>query len=158
MSRRRARPGALVAVTGLVLLGCGRADDAGEPATAADTFLRAAAEDGLEVDGGCVEALAARLSPADARAVVAAGPDGTPADLSPQGAAVVARLLTCADRAGLADLMVDDLGALGSDVDAECVRDVIAGLDLDATFSSDDPAAGNDALFEAVVPCADGAD
>ncbi len=160
MSRRRARGGALVALTGLALLACGGADDddAGEPATAASTFLRAAEEDGLEVDPGCVEALAARLSPADARAVVSAGPGGSPEDLSPQGAAVVDRLLTCADRGGLADQMVDDLEALGSDVDAQCVRDVIAGLDLDAAFASGDPGAGDDVLFEAVVPCADGAD
>jgi hypothetical protein len=155
VSRRRARPGALVAAAGLVLLGCGRADGNGEPATAADTFLRAAEDDGLEVDEGCVEALAARLSPADARAVVDAGPDGSPADLSPQGARIVDRLLTCADPDALADLMVEELEALGSEVDAECVRDVIAGLDLDAAFSSGEPAAGSDVLFEAVVPCAD---
>jgi hypothetical protein len=164
VSRRHARAGALVAVTGLVLLGCGRADDGGAPAAtpdaadAADTFLRAAERDGLDVDAGCVQALAARLSAADVRAVVAAGPGGSPEDLSRDGAATVDRLLTCADRGGLADQLVDDLEALGSDVDAQCVRDVIAGLDLDAAFAAVDPGAGNDALFEAVVPCADGAD
>jgi hypothetical protein len=146
--------GPLVAATlVLVLGGCG-ADDrpSSRSATAADVFLQGAADDGIEVDPACVEELAGELSEEDARAVVEAGPRGRPDDLSPAGAAVVGRLLACADRESLAQALVADLEALGSSVDDSCVREVLTGLDLSTIL---DRADGQDVLFEAVVPCAE---
>lgn len=140
-----------VAVLAGLVVSCADGDDSEPSADAADTFLRAAADDGLVVDETCVDDLADQLSESDARAVIEAGPDGTPEDLSDQGVAIVDRLLTCADRAALADVIIADLEELGSDVDGDCVRDVVEQLDLDAVFAG----GGDDELFEAVVPCAE---
>jgi hypothetical protein len=135
---------------GLVLVagaGCGDDDD-GSSGTSFTGDARAElvrltvdgmADQGIGVDRGCVEELAAQLPDDDARALVEAYPDGDP-ELSESSRGIGSQLLTCADRADLVDALVGSLLATAP-VSEDCIRPVLEALDVGqlAALLSPDP-------------------
>lgn len=144
-----------LAVGTLVLAGCGDddggADLSGAQQQAVDQLMDSAGEAGFSVELGCVEGLAADLSEEDAEAIVAAGPDGD-ADLSAEGEALSDQLLSCVDEDDLIDTFIEQIEASGQEVDDECVRDALDGMDIASMIASggDEPPAE---LIEAVLGC-----
>jgi hypothetical protein len=78
---------------------------------------------------------AAQLSDDDAQAILDAEGDEDP-DLSPEGMALTAELLSCADADAIKDQLVEQLP---EGVDADCVRDALEGVDLDDFVSGGEP-------------------
>jgi hypothetical protein len=113
--------------------------------------IEAAAVEGLELDAGCVDQLAAQLTDDDARALVDAGIDGVPA-LSAHGDALTAQLLTCVDEEALVDLFVDGLEQSGEAFDEACVRANLDDVDLGEARGEDESSRD---LLGAVVDCVD---
>ena len=144
-----------LAVGALALAGCGGDDGGGDLSgpqqQAVDQLLDSTGEAGFSVERGCVEDLAADLSEEDAQAIVAAGPDGD-ADLSAEGEALSDQLLSCVDRDDLIDTFIEQIEASGQDVDDDCVRDALEGMDIASMIASggDEPPAE---LIEAVLGC-----
>ena len=124
-------------------------DDAGEPGdaggseltedqqTAADQLLAIGEDEGLPFDVDCVEQQAAKLSDEDAAAIVAAGPDGD-VELSADGDAVTRGLYDCIDNELLVDRFIDEMQTSGADVDEQCMRDALEGVNLAAMFAESD--------------------
>lgn len=137
----------------LVLAACGDDDDgaSGVQGEAASQAIEAAQAEGLALDEGCVNDLAAQLSDEDAQAIIDAGPDGD-ADLSPEGQALTAELLTCVDQDELIDVFIQGLEESGQEVDENCVRENLEGVDLSSALGSEDepPAELINAVFECV--------
>lgn len=141
----------LASVFALAVAGCG--DDDGpelssDQATAAQSVIDAAAEDGVTLDEDCVRDVAAQLSDADA---ALAAEDDT-AVLSPEGEALGVQLLDCADEDAIVDLFLAEIGAEG--VDEDCAREALADFDVaeilrNAGEDSEPP----DGFIEALEPC-----
>jgi hypothetical protein len=120
-------------------------------AEAARLAVEAAAVEGLELDGACVDEFAAQLTDDDARALVDAGIDGDPV-LSAEGNELTAKLLTCVDEEALVDLFVDGLEQSGEAFDEACVRENLDSVDLSAALGEDETPRD---LLSAVVGCVD---
>ena len=141
---------ALAAAT-LVLAAC-NSDDGGASGVqgeAAQQAIDEAADEGVELDEGCVNDLAKELSDEDAQAIVDAGPDGD-ADLSDAGEATTAELLNCIDPDALVDLFIEGMLESGEDIDEDCVREALEGIDLTGVINGEDPSTE---LVTAVVGC-----
>jgi hypothetical protein len=139
-----------VAVIGLALTGCGSDDGSGtddsvpvteaeaedEDATSGDlSDAQAAAaaiaisdaeEGGVALDAACVDDIAGQLSEEDAEKIAAE--DGTP--LSAAGEALGAELLRCAPDEALVDLFIAGLAEGGEQVDEQCAREQLEGVDI----------------------------
>ena len=140
---------ALAAAT-LVLAAC-NSDDGGASGVqgeAAQQAIDEAADEGVELDEGCVNDLAKELSDEDAQAIVDAGPDGD-SDLSEAGEATTAELFSCIDPDALVDLFEGMLES-GEDIDEDCVREALEGIDLTGVINGEDPSTE---LITAVVGC-----
>ena len=127
-----------VAAATLVLAAC-NSDDGGASGVqgeAAQQAIDQAADEGVELDEGCVNDLVKDLSDEDAQAIVDAGPDGNP-DLSEAGESTTTELLSCIDPDALVDLFVEGMLESGENIDEDCVRDVLEDVDLAATLNSD---------------------
>lgn len=141
---------------GLMLTACGSDDDGGSDLTesqaaAAQSAIDSAAEDGISLDEGCVNDIAAQLSEDDA--VLAAG--GDDAELSPEGEALTLELLSCADEDAIIDLFVESISESGGPaLDEDCAREELEAFDIveiiTAAGEGDEPPAG---LVEALTPC-----
>jgi hypothetical protein len=120
----------------------------GDQAKAADMLLEQAADEGFELDADCVKDKASKLSDDDAKKIVEAGAEGDP-DVSPEGDAIAAELISCFSQENLIDQMVENLP---EGVDADCVREQLEGMDLSAL------AEGGDAseFGEAMTACVSG--
>jgi hypothetical protein len=139
----------------LVLAACG--DDDGGSASgvqgeAADQLITSAEAGGLALDEDCINQTAAKLSYADAQAIVDAGPDGD-ADVSAEAEALQNELFNCIDSGAFADLMMDSLNASGMDVDEGCVRD--KAKDLDPAALAESGGQPSDDFVTAMLDCVD---
>ena len=135
----------------LVLAAC-NSDDGGASGVqgeAAQQAIDQAADEGIELDEGCVNDLANDLSDEDAQAIVDAGPDGD-ADLSETGEATTAELLDCIDPDALVDLFIQGMLESGEDIDEDCVREALEDIDLTGVINGEDPSTE---LITAVVEC-----
>ena len=138
-------------VAGLALSACSSDDstELSEPqADAAQAAIDSAAEGGITLDEDCVNDVAAQLSDEDAALAAADGDD----ELSPEGEALTAQLVACADQDELIDSIIGALGDSGVALDEECAREALADIDLTvlATASGDEPPAE---FVEALTPC-----
>jgi len=102
---------------------------------AVDQLLQIQDEEGLAFDEACVRDKAAELSDEDAAAIAAAGPDGD-VELSEEGQLVTLELSTCLDNDAMVDMLVEQIGASGEDVDEDCVREALEGVDLAALIAA----------------------
>ena len=125
----------------LTLTACG-GGASGAQGEAADALMESAEAEGLDLDKGCVEDVAKKLSDSDAEKLAAAGADGD-AELSPEGEALQFELFDCVDIDSYVDLIVEDMG---DEVDADCLKDALEVMDLSR---------GEEALFGALSECAD---
>jgi hypothetical protein len=137
---------AVVAATALAA--CGGDDSSsisGVQAEAAQAAVDSAAESGVTLDRDCVDKVAAQLSDEDA---ALAAEDGDQ-ELSPEGEALSADLIACADQDELIDSLV---AGMGEGVDQECAKEALSGLDLATMMAAagDEPPAE---LVEALTPC-----
>lgn len=128
----------------LVLSACGGGGASGDQGKAADLLVSSAKAEGIDVDKGCVDKVAEKLSDEDAKLIVAAGADGD-ADLSPAGEALQSELFSCVDIDSLIDQMMSEIGD-EEGVDKECLRGVLESLSADQLSSGDMP----DSLFECI--------
>jgi hypothetical protein len=146
---------AVLACAALALAACGDDDDdaAGDGGGGGDLQNEVADKlldeegDEFQLDDDCVREKAAQLSDDDAQAILDAEGDEDP-DLSPEGIALTAELLSCAD----ADAMIDQLvEQLPEGIDADCVREALDGVDLgDFASGGEPPSEFVDAMTECV--------
>lgn len=108
---------------------------------AADQLLEIGEEEGLVFDVDCVEAQASQLPDEDAAAIVEAGPDGD-VELSAEGTAVTRGLFNCVDNEAMVDRFIDELETSGMDVDEECVRDALDGVNIADLFADEEGGEG----------------
>lgn len=109
-----------IAIAALVVTACGGDDDGGsgggspqdQVADMMIDMLDETAEtegiEGFEIDEGCLRDKVDQLSDEDARAIVAAGPDGEP-EVSDEAEAVAGSMFECFDMSGV------DIGELDTD-------------------------------------------
>jgi len=135
-----------IAVAGLTMAACG-GGSGGDRGEAVDIFVEAMAEQDIDVDRDCADDIVQKLSDDDIAAIVEAGAGGD-ASLSDEGDEITAGLLDCVDTSAMVDSMIDDLVAEVGDenVDADCLRDALSGIDL---ANPDDPAITT-AMFDCV--------
>jgi hypothetical protein len=131
-----------LAAATLALSACGGGGASGAQGEAADALAESAEAEGLDIDKGCVEDLAKKLSDADAEKLAAAGADDDP-ELSPEGEALQFELFDCVDIDSYVDLLVEDMG---DEVDADCLKDALEDMDLSK---------GEEALTGALFECVD---
>jgi hypothetical protein len=124
-----------LAVTAVVVTACG--GGGGDRDEAADLFIDAMDEQGLDVDRGCVSDIVDELSDDDVQTILDDDGNGD-ATLSEEGQAISAELLDCVGIGDMVDTMIDQLVAnMGEEnVDVDCLRDALDGLDL---ANPDDP-------------------
>jgi hypothetical protein len=130
----------LVAPVGLLVLAsaCNGSDGGGltdDQQAAVDQLLQIEEEEGIAFDRECIEDKAAELSDDDAAAIAAAGPDGD-VELSEAGQLLTLELYNCIDNDAMVELLIQELGAAGDDVDEDCVRDALDGVDIGALFAA----------------------
>jgi hypothetical protein len=130
-----------LAIATLVLSACG-GGTSGAQSEAVDALMTSAEEEGIDVDKGCVEDLAKKLSDSDAEKLAASGGDGD-VELSPEGEALQFELFGCIDIDSYVDTLVEDLG---DEVDAGCLKDALKGVDVSG---------GEEALAGAMFECID---
>ena len=140
---------------GLALTACGSDGDSGSDlseaqASAAQSAIDGAAEDGITLDESCVNDIAAQLSDEDAELAAADGDD----ELSPEGEALTVSLLTCADEDALIDLFIEGMSEGGPTLDEDCAREELQSFDvveiLTAAGEGSDPPQD---FIEALTPC-----
>ena len=102
---------------------------------ALDSLRQICAEEGLELDKGCVNDVADKLSDEDAEKMVEAGVDGD-ADISPEAEALAFEMISCLDADSLVDSMIEEMG---DEVDADCMRDLLKDVDPAALATGDLP-------------------
>ena len=138
------------AVAALVLSACG-GGDGGVQGEVADMIIGELGEEDLELDEGCVRDATSELSDDDAQAILDAGPEGDPADISADAGSVAIEVIGCIDTGAFVDDMIDSMIAdMGEEnVDVDCVREATEDLDL-ATLDEDDPAALG-AIFDCIT-------
>ncbi len=136
-----------IAVAGLTMVACG-GGGGGDRGEAVDIFVDAMAEQNITVDRDCADDLVQQFSDDDIAAIVEAGAGGD-ASLSDEGDEIAAGLIDCVDASEMVDSMIDDLVAEVGDenVDADCLRDALSGIDL---ANPDDPAVTT-AMFDCVT-------
>ena len=122
-----------LAVATLLLSACG--GSGGQQGEVADLLVESASEEGLELDKGCVDDLAGKLSDEDAEKMIEAGVDGE-ADISPEAEALAFEMITCIDTDSLVDTFIAEMG---DEVDADCMRDLLKDIDPAALASGDLP-------------------
>jgi len=138
-------------VIALAVAGCG--DDDGpklssDQAAAAQSVIDSAAEGGVPLDEDCVNEVAAQLSDADAALAV----EDDTAVLSPEGEALGAQLLDCADDDAIVDLFLAEIGAEG--LDEDCARDALADFDVaEILRTADEATEPPEGFIEALEPC-----
>ena len=109
----------------LVLAACG--DGGGNQDQAADMLIEGAEDEGIEIDEDCVRDKASQLSDEDAQKIIDAEDSDETPDLSPEGLALTAEVVSCVPR----DAMIDQiLGDLPEGIDGDCVRQALEGVDL----------------------------
>ena len=133
----------IVSVSMLALAACGGGSSSGPQGEVADLFAEVAEEQGLELDRDCVDEATARLSDADAQAIVDAGPDGSP-DLSDEANAIGDDVFSCVGMDSFIDSMIAEME--DEDVDVDCLRDELA------TFSRPDEVE-TAVLMDAMISC-----
>lgn len=136
-----------VIVAGLAISACG-GGSGGDRGEAVDQFVDVMKEQGADVDRGCAEAVADKLSDDDVKAIIDAS-NGGDAQLSPAGEELSLDLLDCVDMSSvLTDDVIDQIIAgAGDNVDADCMRKALEEVDLS---SVDDPA-----VATAMIECVD---
>jgi hypothetical protein len=145
----------VVAGAALVLAACGSDSGASGPqAEAADAAIEAASKEGLELDKDCANKIASELSDEDAKAIADAGADGDP-DVSAEGEAIGAKLLSCADNSAVVDFIIKGMKDSGQAFDEQCVRDSLEGVDLADLAASGDNAAPPEEVMNALTDCVD---
>lgn len=135
----------VLAAAAALFLGACSSDDGGADLTAdqqevVDALLASAEEEGFGIDESCVEDVAAGLSDEDA-AALAATVESDEEPTSEQMTAV-GELFNCIDRDDFVDSIVEDLETSGATVDADCLRDALADVDMAefiAAVDSDEP-------------------
>ena len=114
-----------LAAMAVVASACG-GSGGGDQGEVADMFIELASEGGLELDRGCVEDAAARLSDEDAKALVEAGTDGDP-DLSPEADEIGDSIFNCVDASSFVDSFIAEFEDEDS-IDTDCLREELEGL------------------------------
>ncbi len=118
-------------------------------AAAAGAAIDSAAANGVTFDETCVNQIAAQLSEEDAKAAAA----NADAQLSAEGEALGAELLTCANADGIVDLFIAAMAESGQPFDEDCARTKLKDVDvaeLTATATQSDPPAE---LMTALAEC-----
>lgn len=136
-----------IAIAAITLTACGGGGASGSQGEVADMLLDSAEAEGMELDRGCVEDVAGKLSNDDAEKIIEAGPNGD-AVLSADGEALGEEMFRCVNTDAFVDEMIAPLLAeMGEDnVDVDCIKDALDGLDL---ADPEDPAVGL-AMFECI--------
>ena len=129
-----------LATATLLFSACGGGGASGAQGEAVDALMESAEAEGIDVDKGCVEDLAKKLSDADAEKLAASGGDGD-VELSPEGEALQFELFGCVDIDSYVDTLV---GEMGDEIDADCLKDALKDADLSA---------GEGALAGAMFEC-----
>ena len=132
-----------LAAATLLLSACG-GGASGSQGKAADLLIKSAADENIDIDKGCAQDLAKKLSDADAEKIVAAGDGDT--QLSPAGEALTTEMLGCVDIDSLIDSLIEQIGEQPG-VDKDCLRDVLKDLDPEALAGGDIP--------DGIVECID---
>ncbi len=152
--------GITIGLVALALAGCGSEGDAGgggeggsqlsgPQAAAAESAMESAAEDGVTLDEGCVEDVAAQLSDADAELAA----DDADAELSAAGESLGLELMKCADDDEIIELFIASI-VEDSGVDEDCARDALGEIDIAEIIASAQPGSEPPAdLVEALIPC-----
>ena len=137
----------LAAATCLVLTACGGSGSGGDQGEVADLFIELAGEEDLELDEGCVRDTTAKLSDADAAAIVEAGVDGDP-EVSDDADAIADEILSCVDVSSYRDGLIDAISEGDDTIDADCLRDALGDLETAEEI--------DDAIFSAAFDCSSG--
>jgi hypothetical protein len=147
---KRTVMGAAVAL-GLTLGACGSDDgDLTEAQEAAATLaVTDAAAQGITLDRGCVNELAAQLSEEDAEKIAAA--DGT--QLSAGAEALGVELMRCAPQDELVDLFIQGLAEGGDEVDEVCAREQLEGVDIAELVAQTQTGNPPVEVLEALIEC-----
>ena len=155
---RRSIVGVVSASMLLALSACGGDSDSSSElsdaqSAAASSAIEAAAADGVTLDQGCVEEVAAQLSEEDAQ-LAADDPD---AELSAAGESLGIELLSCADEGEIIDLFIAGMSESGAPLDEDCARAALQEVDVTAIIAS--AGSGDDVppeLVTALTPCLGG--
>lgn len=123
----------------------------GPQADAADRTIEQAAEDGVELEEGCVNEVTAKLSDDDAEAIAA----GRDSDVSAEGQALAIELVQCADADALADLFIEGMSQGGQEFDEDCVRDKLSEFDIAEVVAASDSGSPPAELVTAMMGCMD---
>ncbi len=156
MTRRLHAAGAALACLSLFAFTACGGDDGGsgslsaDQRTAVDKLMTEVGDSGMKVERSCVEKVAAKLSPADAKAIAEAGPGEDPT-LSDEGEALSSELFSCVDTDALVDLMVGEMDRSGVKVDRDCVKKAIGKLSAE-DFAGDEP---SEEAFGLIFECVD---
>jgi hypothetical protein len=121
----------LLAASVLFVAACGDDDDdtaGGVQNDAADELVQQMEDEDIDADESCVREAFADMSDEDAQKIVDAGSDETP-DLSPEGLAIATQATTsCVSGEDLLDSFIE---SLPENVDGDCVRETLEGVDFD---------------------------
>lgn len=157
---------ASLAIAGLTLGACGGSDGASssDRDKVVDQLITEAGNDGATVDRDCASAVVKKLSDADVKAILAAGPNGD-AKTSADADKLALELVKCVKDFGTAldgslpdssvsipaglevtDALIDQIAASieasgAMTVDRACLKDALAGMDMaDISAKASDPA------------------
>ena len=131
-----------LAAMAVVASACG-GSGGGDQGEVADLFIELASDEGLELDRGCVEDAAARLSDDDAKAIVEAGTDGNP-DLSPEADEIGDSIFNCVDASSFVDSILAEYED-DDTIDVDCLRKELDGLTT--------PEEIQDKVFDVALAC-----
>ncbi len=128
-----------LAAAALVLSACGGGggDLSGDQAKAVDLLVSSAEAGGVEVDKGCVEKVAEKLSDADAKAIVDSA-NGDDPDLGGAPEELQSELFSCVNMDSMIDSMIDEIGDQPG-VDKDCLRGILEDLSPDELAAGEMP-------------------
>ena len=146
--------------TGLLALGalsaCGGGSGLSSDAKAAAAkVVKESAAEGVKLDKACVEKVAKKLSPEDAKTLADAA-DGDDPQLSTEGEALSGELFACADHDDIVKMLVEQSGMPDSAKD--CLTDAFKDLDMSkiVTAMNSDSSEPPAEFVQAITKCAAG--
>lgn len=142
----------MLACIGLGLASCGSDSDSGlsdAQSQAADMAIESAAEDGVTLEAGCVEEVAAQLSDEDAELIAADRTD----EVSEEADDLSLDLLSCAEDEAITDLFIEGMETSGDAFDESCVRDALEDFDIAEITAAVQDGETPAELVAALAPC-----
>ena len=138
-----------LAASVLVLAACGGSDSgsaSGDQGRVADLVIELSGEQGFELDEACVNETVSELSDADAKALADSELAGD-AETSDEAEAIGQKVFTdCVDAESYVNSLADSIAEDDDTIDAQCVKDELAGLTVDEV---------DDQIFDAAFACTD---